>query len=324
MTEVTYLSAIRQALLDEMRTDQSVFCIGEDIGHFGGAFKVTDGFLEEFGPSRVVDTPISEALIVGASIGAAIRGQKPVAEMQFADFVTCGFSQLVNNAATFHYRLKVSVPMVIRLPAGGGVGGGPFHSKNPEAWFAQAPGLKVVAPATPQDAYTLLRASIRDPDPVIYLEQKYLYRRAKGQLQTDAVMTPFGQLRVVRPGRHATVVSYANGVEMAHVAAEAVASDGYDVEVLDLRTLVPWDWEGVSRAVARTGRCLIVHEATRTAGFGAEVAATLADLCFDELDAPIRRVTAIDAPTPAEAGLEGYFRPNAAKVEAALRDLLEW
>jgi 2-oxoisovalerate dehydrogenase E1 component beta subunit len=322
MSRVTYVEAIRSALADEMRADPAVFCIGEDIGHFGGAFKATAGLLEEFGPERVIDTPIAEALIVGTSIGAAIRGQRPVAEMQFADFVTCGFSQLVNNAATFHYRLKVSVPMVVRLPAGGGVGGGPFHSKNPEAWFVQAPGLKVVAPATPADAYGLLRAAIRDPDPVIYLEQKYLYRRLKGETPEEA--TPFGKLRRARAGHHATIVAYANGVGMAEAAADAVAAEGFEVEVLDLRTLVPWDWEGVVRSVAKTGRCLVVHEATKSAGFGAEVAATVADLAFHELDAPIRRVAALDAPTPAEPGLEAFFRPSAEKVEAALRELLAW
>ncbi|MEL6187323.1 MAG: transketolase C-terminal domain-containing protein [Myxococcota bacterium] len=322
MSQVTYLEAIRRALMDEMHADPTVFCIGEDIGHFGGAFKVTAGLLETFGPDRVVDTPIAEALIVGVSIGAALRGQRPVAEMQFADFVSCGFSQLVNNAGTFHYRLKVSVPMVVRLPAGGGVGGGPFHSKNPEAWFAQAPGLKVVAPATPTDAYHLLRAAVRDPDPVIYLEQKYLYRRLKGTIEDRPA--ELGKARLARPGKHASIIAYANGVSMAEEAAEAVASDGFDVEVIDLRTLIPWDWESVVRSVARTGRCLVVHEATRTAGFGAEVAATVADLAFDRLDAPVRRVTALDAPTPAEAGLEAFFRPSAQKVETALRDLLAW
>lgn len=320
----TYLQAIREALFEEMRADDRVLCVGEDIGHFGGAFKVTAGLLEEFGAERVVDTPISESLIVGFSIGAALRGLRPVAEMQFADFVTSGFSQLVHNAATFHYRLRIAVPMVVRLPAGGGVGGGPFHSWNPEAWFAHVPGLKVVAPASPRDAKGLLKAAIRDPDPVIYLEQKYLYRREKEVLDQDAPPIELGRARVVREGRHATVVCYGNAVPMARDAAEAMAKDGLEVEVLDLRTLVPWDWEAVMRSVAKTGRVLVVSEATRTAGFASEVAATIADLVFDELDAPIRRVTAIDAPVPAEAGLEAYFRPNAERVEAALRALMAW
>lgn len=320
MAEVTYLEAIRQALFDEMEADERVFCIGEDIGHFGGAFKVTAGLLERFGPDRVVDTPIAESLIVGASIGAAIRGQRPVAEMQFADFVSVGFSQLVNNAGTFHYRLGVSVPMVVRLPAGGGVGGGPFHSRNPEAWFAHSSGLKVVAPATPEDAYGLLKAAIHDPDPVVYLEQKLLYRRLKAEL-TSREAVPLGQLRVARSGRHLTVVAYANGVPMAESAAAAVAADGIDVEVLDLRTLIPWDWAAVCRSVAKTGRCLVVHEACRTSGFGAEVAATIADLAFEELDAPLRRVAAFDGPTPAHPDLEAVYRPDADRVADAIRSL---
>jgi 2-oxoisovalerate dehydrogenase E1 component beta subunit len=322
--EVTYLEAIRQALIEEMRADARVFCLGQDIGWFGGAFKVTQGLIDEFGPMRVIDTPIAESLIIGCAIGAAIRGQRPVAEMQFADFVTCGFSQLVNNAATFHYRLKVSVPMVVRLPSGGGVGGGPFHSRNPEAWFAHAPGIKVVAPATPRDAKGLLKAAIRDPDPVIYLEQKFLYRRAKEVLPEDDDAIPLGKARIARGGKHATIVTYANGVSMSLEAAEAVAKDGFDVEVVDLRTLVPWDWEAVMTSVAKTGRVLIVHEATKTGGFGAEIAATIADRVFDELDAPIKRVAAPDAPTPAEHSLEAAFRPNGAKVERALRELMEY
>lgn len=323
MTQVTYLEAIRLALFEEMRADPRVFVLGQDIGHFGGAFKVTSGLIDEFGPGRVIDTPISEALIAGAAIGAAIRGQRPVAEMQFADFVTGSFSQLVNNAATFHYRLKVSVPIVFRLPSGGGVGGGPFHSRNPEAWFAHSPGVKIVAPATPRDARGLLKAAIRDPDPVIYLEQKFLYRRLKEELDGDEV-PELGKARIARAGKHATIVTYANGVSMSLEAADAIASEGYDVEVIDLRTLVPWDWKAVVASVARTGRALIVHEATRTAGFGAEIAAVISDLAFDRLDAPIRRVAAPDTPVPAEQSMEAYFRPNAEKVKDALRELLTY
>jgi 2-oxoisovalerate dehydrogenase E1 component beta subunit len=323
VSEASYLEAIRSALFEEMRADPRVFVLGQDVGYFGGAFKVTEGLIDEFGRERVIDTPIAESLIIGAAIGAAIRGQRPVAEMQFADFVSCGFSQLVNNAATFHYRLKVSVPIVVRLPSGGGVGGGPFHSRNPEAWFAHAPGIKVVAPATAKDAKGLLKTAIRDPDPVIYLEQKFLYRRVKESI--DEVETvPLGVARIARPGSHATIVTYANGVSMSLEAAERVAKDGFDVEVIDLRTLVPWDWEAVMKSVAKTGRVLIVHEATRTAGFGAEIAASIADLAFDELDAPIRRVTAPDSPTPAAQSLEAAFRPDASKVERALRELMSY
>jgi len=242
--------------------------------------------------------------------------------MQFADFVTSGFSQLVQNAATFHYRLKVSVPMVIRLPSGGGVGGGPFHSRNPEAWFCHAPGLKVVAPTTAADAKGLMKAAIRDPDPVIYLEQKWMYRRIKGEVDESAV--ELGKARIAREGHHATIVSYGNGVPMASEAAEKVAADGYEVEVIDLRTLIPWDWQTVLASVKKTGRILLVSEAHRTAGFISEVAATVADLAFDELDAPIGRVTALDTPTPAEKNMELFFRPNAEKVEQALRKLMAY
>lgn len=323
MSATTYVAAIREALDEEMARDERVFLIGEDIGHFGGAFKATEGLLEKYGRGRVVDTPIAEGLILGVAIGAAIRGLRPVAEMQFADFVTCGFSQLAYNASTFHYRLGVSVPMVVRLPAGGSVGGGPFHSKNPEAWFAQVPGLKIVAPATPRDAKGLLLAAMRDPDPVVYLEQKYLYRREKGELEgVDAI--ELGRAHVARAGRHATVVTYGNTVSMSLAAADALTSEGYDVEVIDLRTLVPWDWRAVVSSVAKTGRALVVHEATRTAGFGAEVAATIADLAFDRLDAPVRRVTALDTPTPAEKGLEQFVLPSPEKIERALRDLLAY
>jgi 2-oxoisovalerate dehydrogenase E1 component beta subunit len=322
---VTYVEAIRLALQDEMRRDERVFCLGEDIGQYGGAFKVTKGFLDEFGARRVVDTPISESLIVGAAIGAAIRGLRPVAEMQFADFVTCGFSQLVVNAATFHYRLGQSVPLVVRLPSGGGVGGGPYHSRNPEAWFAQSPGVKVLAPATAADAFGLMKAAIRDPDPVVYLEQKFLYRREKGTLPLgpdgDHVV-PIGSAAVRRDGTQATVLSYANGVGMAlEAAARAAAEDGLSVEVVDLRSLVPLDRETVIASARKTGRVLIVHEATLTAGFGAELAALVADECFEWLDAPVWRVAAPDAPTPAEKNLEDHFRPNAAKVLGALRAL---
>lgn len=323
MTELTYLEAIRSALVEAMDADPSVLLIGEDIGHFGGAFKVTQGLLDRFGPSRVIDTPIAESLIVGTAIGAAIRGLKPVIEMQFADFVTSGFSQLVHNAGTFHYRLKVSVPMVVRLPAGGGVGGGPYHSRNPEAWFAHASGLKVVAPATPTDAKALMRSAIRDPDPVIFLEQKWLYRREKEDVADDAEV-PIGVARVARPGKHATVVAYANAVPMALEAARAVEASGFDVEVIDLRSLLPWDWRCVLASVRKTGRLLIASEASRTAGFASEVAATMGELAFTALDAPIVRVTAPDAPVPAERNLEAYYRPNPAKIEHALRGLLAY
>lgn len=319
---ISYVDAIRQALHDEMQRDPSVFLIGEDIGHFGGAFKATKGLLESFGPLRVVDTPIAESLIVGTSIGAALRGQRPVAEMQFADFVSCGFSQLVNNAATFHYRLGVSVPMVVRLPAGGGLGAGPFHSKNPEGWFGQSPGLKIVAPTTVEDAYGLLVQAIRDPDPVLYLEQKYLYRRVKGEIAGEG--PPMGQAAVRREGRNLSLISYANGVSICLEAAERLAESGIDAEVLDLRSLVPWDWETVVRSAAKTHRALVVSEATRFGGVAAEVAATLSDLAFDRLDAPVRRLCFPDVPVPSAPVLEAALRPDAARVAAAAQALVAW
>ncbi|MEM1024664.1 MAG: alpha-ketoacid dehydrogenase subunit beta [Myxococcota bacterium] len=318
----SYVDAIRRALHDEMSRDERVFLIGEDIGHFGGAFKATKGLLERFGPQRVVDTPIAESLIIGTSIGAAIRGRRPVAEMQFADFVSCGFSQLVNNAATFHYRLGVSVPMVVRLPAGGGLGAGPFHSKNPEGWFGQAPGLKIVAPTTVEDAYGLLIQAIRDPDPVLYLEQKYLYRRSRGEIGGEGA--PIGRAAVRRPGRDLSLVSYGNGVGLCMEAATGLAEEGIEAEVLDLRSLVPWDWETVARSVGKTHRGLVVSEASRFGGVAAEVAASLNELVFEHLDAPVRRVCFPDVPVPAAPALENALRPDASRIISEARELLAW
>ena len=319
---ISYVDAIRQALEDEMSRDEAVFLIGEDIGHFGGAFKATKGLLERFGPLRVVDTPIAESLIIGTSIGAALRGRRPVAEMQFADFVSCGFSQLVNNAATFHYRLGVSVPMVVRLPAGGGLGAGPFHSKNPEGWFGQSPGLKIVAPTTVEDAYGLLVQAIRDPDPVLYLEQKYLYRRVKGEIAGEG--EPIGRASVRRPGRDLSLISYANGVPMCMEAAESLAEQGVEAEVIDLRSLVPWDWQAVAHSVAKTHRALVVSEASRFGGVAAEVAATLSDLAFDRLDAPIRRLCFPDVPVPSAPALESSLRPDAKRIAETAQSLVAW
>lgn len=321
---LTYIEAIRSALVEEMRRDPSVLCLGEDIGAYGGAFKVTKGLLEEFGARRVVDTPLAEAAIVGMSIGLAIRGFRPVAEMQFADFVTAGFSQLVINAATFYYRSGQRVPLVVRLPAGGGVAVGPFHSRCPEAWFAQAPGLKVVVPATPRDARALLLAAIRDPDPVIYVEQKFLYRRLKEDVPEDDPAAELGRAVVRRAGRQATVVTYGVGVSIALEAAEELERRGRSVEVVDLRSLIPYDAETVLSSVRKTSRCLVLHEATRTCGFGAEIAALLADEAFGSLDAPVRRLASLDTPTPAEASLEDFVRPNSAKCIAALEELLAY
>src|SRR5687767_15349636 len=247
--EMTYLEAISDALREEMRRDESVFCIGEDIGAFGGAFKVTDGFLEEFGADRVLDTPLAENTIIGAATGAAIEGMRPVCEMQFADFISCGFDQLVNVAAKLHYRQGVAVPIVVRLPSGGGFSGGPFHSQNPEAWFLQSPGLKVVAPATADDAKGLLAAAIRDPNPVCYLEHKGLYRYVKGEVPEGEHIVELGKARIAREGGELTVIAYGSSVHLALQAAEELDED---IEVLDLRTLCPIDREAILTSVRKT------------------------------------------------------------------------
>jgi 2-oxoisovalerate dehydrogenase E1 component beta subunit len=324
MATLTYLDAIRAALVEEMRRDERVVLIGEDIGRFGGAFKVTKGLLEEFGERRVLDAPIAESAIVGACIGAAIRGFRPVAEMQFADFVSCGFSQIVVNAATFHYRLGVSVPMVVRCPAGGGVAAGPYHSRAIESWFAHGPGLKVVVPSTPADAKGLLLAAIRDPDPVIYVEQKLLYRRLRDEVPEGGDAVPLGRAAVRRTGDEATVVTYGAGVPMAIEAADEMSKQGRSIEVIDLRTLIPWDAQTVLESVKKTSRVLLLHEDQLTAGFGAEVAAVIADEAFGWLDAPVRRLASLDVPVPAEAAMEAFVRPSAAKTVAALESLLAY
>ena len=278
MAEMTYLQAISDGLREEMRRDEAVFCLGEDIGAFGGAFKVTDGFIEEFGSDRVLDTPLAENLIVGASIGAAIEGMKPVAEMQFADFISCGFDQLVNVAGKLHYRQGVSVPMVVRLPSGGGFSGGPFHSQNPEAWFIQAPGLKVVAPATAEDAKGLLVSSIRDPNPVCYLEHKGLYRHVKGEVPEGEHTVPLGKARVAREGGELSVFAYGSSVPLALQAAEELDED---IEVIDLRTLNPLDNEAILASAEKTGKVLVAHEATRSCGVGAEVVSLISERAFE-------------------------------------------
>ncbi|MGH2922844.1 MAG: alpha-ketoacid dehydrogenase subunit beta [Solirubrobacterales bacterium] len=321
MTELTYLDAISDGLREEMRRDESVFCIGEDIGAFGGAFKVTDGFVEEFGADRVLDTPLAENLIVGASIGAAVEGLKPVAEMQFADFIACGFDQLVNVAAKMHYRQGVAVPMVVRLPSGGGFSGGPFHSQNPEAWFVQAPGLKVVAPATAADAKGLLVSAIRDPNPVCYLEHKGLYRHVKGEVPEGEFAVPLGEARVAREGEEMTVVAYGSTVQMALDAAEEL---GESIEVIDLRTLAPLDTEAILASARKTGKVLVAHEATQSCGVGAEVASLVGEHCFELLDAPVRRLTTPDVPIPFSPPLEQAVLPQPDQVKEACRELIAY
>ncbi len=316
---MTYLEAIADALRVEMRRDDRVFLIGEDIGTYGGAFKLTKGFLDEFGSTRVIDAPISEAAIIGAAIGAALNGMRPVAEMQFMDFVTNGFNQIVTVAGTTAYRWSLPVPMVVRGPSGGGVGANPFHSRNSEAWFAHATGIKVVCPAFPDDAKGLMMASMRDDDPVVFFEHKGLYRKIKGEVPEGEYIVPLGKARVVRQGTHCSVITYGSAVHMALAAAEMVAADGIDVEVVDIRTLVPFDEESVLASVRKTGRAIVAHEAVLTGGFGGEIAARIADKAFSYLDAPVKRVAAFDAPTPFAPTLEQAVLPNSQIIADTIR-----
>ncbi len=324
MAVMTYLEAIADALRTEMKRDESVFMIGEDIGTYGGAFKLTKGFLNEFGPKRVIDAPISEAAIIGAAIGASLNGMRPVAEMQFMDFVTCGFNQLVSVAGTTAYRWGLGVPMVVRGPAGGGVGANPFHSRNSEAWFVQATGLKVVCPATPADAKGLLTASIRDNNPVIFFEHKGLYRKIKGEVPEGEYMIPLGKANVIVEGKDASIICYGSAVHMALEVAERMQKEGVSIEVVDIRTLVPFDEETVLRSVRKTNRVLITHEATLTGGFAGEISARITEKAFDSLDAPIKRVAAFDSPTPFAPTLEKAMLPNADKIHAELLNLLSY
>jgi 2-oxoisovalerate dehydrogenase E1 component beta subunit len=310
----TYLEAIREGLWEEMERDPNVFLIGEDIGVYGGAFKVTQGFIEHFGEKRVVDTPISEAAIVGAAIGASFMGLRPVAEMQFADFISCGFDQIVNFAAKCRYRWDAPVPIVIRAPSGGGIHGGPFHSQNPEMWFVKTPGLKVVAPATAYDAKGLIKSSIRDNDPVIFFEHKGLYRRIKEELPEGDWTVPIGKAKVVREGKDLTIVAYGSMVWVALEAADKLAAEGASVEVVDLRTLLPLDRETVCESVKKTSKVMVVHEDTRTAGIAGELAVSITESVFEYLDGPIVRVTAPDTPVPYSPTLEEAFLPNVEKV----------
>ena len=322
MSELTYLQAISDGLREEMRADESVFCLGEDIGAFGGAFKVTDGFIEEFGADRVWDTPLAEAAIVGCAIGAAVEGLRPVCEMQFADFVACGFDQLVNVAAKMHYRQGLAVPITVRLPSGGGFSGGPFHSQNPEAWFLQAPGLKVVAPSTPEDAKGLLAAAIRDPNPVVYLEHKHLYRRAKGEVPEGRYELPLGEARVVREGTDLSVIAYGAMVPLALEATEDI--DGASVMVLDLRSLVPLDEQAILAAVRTCSKVVVVDEANQTCAAGAQVSALIAEHAFEDLDGPVVRVASPDIPIPFSPPLEAAVLPSVDRVREACRQLLEY
>ena len=324
MAELTYLEAICQALHDEMEADPRVFCMGEDVGRQGGAFGATKGIQQRFGELRSIDTPVAEAGIAGVAIGAAMAGQRPVAEMQFGDFVSIAFDQLVTCAAKMHYRIGWAVPLVMRCPNGGGVGGGPYHSENVEAWFHHHAGLKIVCPGTAPDAYGLLRAAIRDPNPVIFCEHKFLYRREKAEVATgrEGRIVPIGKAAVVRPGEDLTVITYASTLRLCLEAASRMEQeDGVSVEVIDLRTLVPLDRETVLESVRRTGKALIVHEDNLTGGFGAELAAVVAQEAFEHLDGPVTRVAALDTPIPFTPVLEREYLPTEDDILAAAREL---
>ena len=322
MAEKTYLQAISDGLRQEMHHDRRVFLIGEDIGVYGGAFKVTAGFLEEFGPWRVIDAPLAETAIVGGATGAAMSGLRPVAEMQFADFISCAYDHLVTIAAKQHWRAGTPVPITIRLPSGGGFSGGPFHSQNPESTFAHFPGLKCVCPATPEDAKGLIVAAIEDPNPVLYFEHKHLYRRIKGEVPEERYTTPIGKARLHRQGDEITVVTWGAMVYTADEAAKQLGD--LSVEILDLRTILPWDKEAVLVSVRKTSKVMVLHEDTHTGGFGAEIAATIAEEAFEDLDAPPRRLTAPDSPVPFSPVLEHAFLPQVADVVAALRELAQY
>jgi pyruvate/2-oxoglutarate/acetoin dehydrogenase E1 component len=324
MAVMTYLQAISDGLRQEMRRDKRVFVIGEDVGVYGGAFKVTQGFQEEFGPWRVIDAPLSETAIVGGCTGAAIMGMRPVAEMQFADFISCAWDHLVTVAAKQRYRAGTPVPITVRLPSGGGFSGGPFHSQNPESSFAHIPGLKVVCPATPADAKGLLIEAIQDPNPVLYFEHKHLYRRIKDEVPDERYTVPFGEARVHREGDDLSVITWGAMVYTADEAAQKLEEEGISVEILDLRTLAPWDKEAVLRSVEKTSKALVLHEDTLTGGFGAEIAATIGQEAFENLDAPVRRIAAPDTPVPFAPVLEKAFIPQVDDVVAGLRELAEY
>jgi 2-oxoisovalerate dehydrogenase E1 component beta subunit len=321
MAERTYLQAISDGLRQEMRRDQRVYVIGEDVGVYGGAFKVTLGFQEEFGPWRVIDAPLAETAIVGSCTGAAMMGLRPVAEMQFADFVSCAWDHLVTVAAKQRWRAGTPVPIVVRCPSGGGFSGGPFHSQNPESSFAHIPGLKVVCPATPEDAKGLLVAAIEDPNPVIYMEHKHLYRRIKAEVPDERYVTPLGKARLHQEGDDVTIVTWG---AMVYTAEEAAKNVDASVEIVDLRTVLPWDKQAVLESVRKTSKVLVLHEDTRTGGFGAEIAATIGEEAFEELDAPVKRIAAPDTPVPFSPPLEKAFIPQVEDVKAGLEELISY
>jgi 2-oxoisovalerate dehydrogenase E1 component beta subunit len=321
MAQMTYLQAISDGLREEMRRDENVFLIGEDIGNFGGAFKVTQGFQQEFGEWRVIDSPLSETAIVGACTGAALAGMRPVAEMQFADFVSCAWDHLTTVSAKQYYRMGTPIPMTVRLPCGGGFSGGPFHSQMYDGYFAHVPGLKVVLPATPEDAKGMMIEAIRDPNPVLFFEHKHLYRRIKGEVPEGLYTVPFGKARIAREGADVTIIAWSAMVHVAMEAAEQLASEGIDAEVLDMRTISPLDFDAIATSVTKTSKALVLYEDTRTGGFGGEISARIAEELFETLDAPVRRVATADCPIPFAPVLEKEVLPQTADVVEAVREL---
>jgi 2-oxoisovalerate dehydrogenase E1 component beta subunit len=324
MASITYLEAIRQGLAEEMARDPRVFVLGEDVGVYGGAFKVTEGLLERFGQARVIDTPISETAIVGAAVGAAYAGMRPVAEMQFIDFIACCFDQLTNVAAKSRYRSGAGVPIVVRGPCGGGVSGGPFHSQNTESFFLNTPGLKIVEPATASDAKGLIKSAIRDDDPVLFFEHKFLYRRIKDEVPEEEYVVPIGKSAVRREGTDLTIVTFGAMVHVALDAARRLEEEGVSIEVLDLRTLAPLDKDGILASVAKTAKVMVLHEATRTGGIGGEIAAVIGEEAFEYLDGPVMRVASLDTPVPYSPPLEAAFMPTPEKVVEAAKKLVRY
>jgi 2-oxoisovalerate dehydrogenase E1 component beta subunit len=321
MPEITFHEAIRRAIWEELERDETVFVLGEDVGVYGGAFKITDGMQAHFGTNRVIDTPISESAIVGTAIGCALMGMRPIAEMQFMDFISCAFDIITNFAAKCHYRTGDPVPIVVRGPSGGNVHGGPFHSQNPEMYFAHTPGLKVIVPYSPYDAKGLLKAAVRDPDPVIFFEHKFLYRRNKEEVPEGDYVVPIGKAKIRREGADISVITYGQLVGEALQAADEAASEGIDVEVLDLRTLLPYDRQAVLDTARKTGKVILLSEDTATGSFTAELAALIAQEAFEQLDAPIVRLDHANTPVPYSPPLEMFLRPNKDRLLKKIRDL---
>jgi len=322
--QLTYLEAIRQGIWEEMQRDPTVFCLGEDIGIYGGAFKVTDGFIDHFGLERVIDTPLAESAIVGAAFGAALTGLRPVAEFQFMDFIGCAFNQITNMVAKAHYRWNAPAPLVISGPSGGNVHGGPFHSQNPEMYFVHTPGLKVVCPASAYDAKGLIKAAIRDNNPVIFFEHKYLYRRIKEEVPEEDYIVPLGKARVAREGSDLSIITYAAMVHTAMEAAEILAADGINVEIVDLRTLSPLDRDAIAETVRKTNKVIVLHEDVRTGGIAGEIAAIINEEAFDSLDGPIVRITSQDSPVPFSPPQEEYFLPKIGDIVRESRWLVAY